>query len=131
MIQKGDIYYADLSPVVGSEQGGMRPVLILQNNTGNHFSPTVIVAAITCQPKKYGFPTHVKLRAEECGLTFDSTIMLEQICTIDKTRLHGYIFSLSEEHIQAVNAAVMVSLGIETVQPQHDCVEQQGMGMSF
>ena len=86
-VRRGDIYYADLSPVVGSEQGGMRPVLIIQNDTGNRHSPTVIAAAITSQTGKANLPTHISLAARSCGLTRDSVILLEQVRTLDKSRL--------------------------------------------
>ena len=87
-VRRGDIYYADLSPVVGSEQGGMRPVLIIQNDTGNRHSPTVIAAAITSQTGKARLPTHIELAGASCGLTRDSVILLEQVRTLDKSRLH-------------------------------------------
>ena len=91
MVKRGDIYYADLSPVVGSEQGGMRPVLIVQNDTGNRHSPTVIAAAITSQMNKARLPTHIELEGPAVGLTKDSVVLLEQIRTIDKRRLREHI----------------------------------------
>ena len=95
-VRRGDIYYADLSPVVGSEQGGMRPVLIIQNDTGNRHSPTVIAAAITSQTGKANLPTHISLAARSCGLTRDSVILLEQVRTLDKSRLRERMGRLDE-----------------------------------
>lgn len=106
------MYYADLSPVVGSEQGGVRPVLVLQNDIGNRFSPTVIVAAITAQIQKAKLPTHVEVDAETHGLERDSVILLEQIRTIDKQRLTDKITHLDEETMQRVNEALQISLGL-------------------
>ena len=111
MIKRGDIYYADLSPVVGSEQGGVRPVLILQNDTGNRFSPTVIVAAITSQTEKVRMPTHIKLEAKENGLPRKSVVLLEQIRTIDKSRLQQYISHLAQDAMRRVDDALRVSFG--------------------
>lgn len=111
-IHRGDIYYADLSPVVGSEQGGSRPVLIIQNNTGNHFSPTVIAAAITGYTKRDRQPTHVRIDPTTCGLPQHSTILLEQLRTLDKSRLNEYMGSVSEEKMREVNAALSVSVGL-------------------
>jgi mRNA interferase MazF len=111
MIKRGDIYFADLSPVVGSEQGGVRPVLILQNDTGNRFSPTVIVAAITSQTEKVRMPTHIKLEEKENGLPRKSVVLLEQIRTIDKTRLQQYIGHLAPEAMRRVDDALRVSFG--------------------
>ncbi|MBR0596444.1 type II toxin-antitoxin system PemK/MazF family toxin [Sinanaerobacter chloroacetimidivorans] len=111
-IRKGDIFYADLTPIVGSEQGGIRPVLIIQNNIGNRYSPTVIAAAITSQTSKHPLPTHVSLDGI-CGLRRDSTILLEQIRTIDRSRLREYIGRLELEKLQAVDQAMAVSLGLE------------------
>ncbi|MFR9310053.1 type II toxin-antitoxin system PemK/MazF family toxin [Hydrogeniiclostridium mannosilyticum] len=110
-IKRGEIYYADLSPVIGCEQGGIRPVLIIQNNVGNHYSPTVIAAAITSRRKKR-MPTHVLLMNREPGLYVNSRIMLEQIRTIDCTRLIRYIGSLDDDIMQKVDRAIMVSLGL-------------------
>jgi mRNA interferase MazF len=111
MIKRGDIYYADLSPVIGSEQGGVRPVLILQNDTGNRFSPTVIVAAITSQTEKVRMPTHIKLEAKENGLPRKSVVLLEQIRTIDKSRLQQYIGHLAPPAMERVENALRVSFG--------------------
>ena len=111
-IHRGDIYYADLSPVVGSEQGGSRPVLIIQNNTGNHFSPTVIAAAITGYTKRDRQPTHVRINPSTCGLPQNSTILLEQLRTLDKSRLNEYMGSVDEEKMREVNAALGVSVGL-------------------
>ncbi len=112
VVKRGDIFYADLSPVVGSEQGGVRPVLIIQNNVGNKFSPTVIVAAITSQINKAKMPTHVEIRAEEYGLSRDSVILLEQIRTIDKKRLRDRIGRLDEDLMERINEALTVSVGL-------------------
>ena len=110
-IFKGDIYYADLNPVVGSEVGGIRPVLVIQNDVGNRFSPT-IVTAITSRMKKKHYPMHVPIDASVGGLPADSTIMLEQIRTIDKRRIKGYIGHLDVETMQLVDAAAKIALGI-------------------
>ena len=107
-VRRGDIYYADLSPVVGSEQGGMRPVLIIQNDTGNRHSPTVIAAAITSQTGKANLPTHISLAARSCGLTRDSVILLEQVRTLDKSRLRR----LDEPAMHQVDNAIAVSFGL-------------------
>ncbi len=111
-IRRGDIYYADLSPVVGSEQGGMRPVLIVQNDTGNKYSPTVIAAAITSQINKAKLPTHIEISREEFGLQKDSVILLEQIRTIDKRRLKEKIGKLDFEFMQKINTAICISFGL-------------------
>lgn len=111
-IRKGDVYYADLTPVVGSEQGGVRPVLIIQNNIGNRHSPTVIVAAITTSRSKPHLPTHVSLSAV-CGLRQDSMVLLEQVRTIDRSRLREYIGRLNPSQLQFVNQALAVSFGME------------------
>ena len=110
--QRGDIFYADLSPVVGSEQGGIRPVLIIQNNIGNRFSPTVIAAAITSQRKKTDLPTHVYLDAEKTGLRKGSFILLEQVRTIDKHRLKEHIGSLDFDSMAVVDRALVASFGL-------------------
>lgn len=110
-ILRGDIYYADLNPVVGSEQGGIRPVLIIQNDTGNQYSPTVIVAAITGQSKRDCFPTHVKLDGKYSALLRTSTILLEQIRTLDKRRLLGYIGHIDQQIMDRVDQALTVSVG--------------------
>ena len=112
MIKRGELYFADLSPVVGSEQGGIRPVLVIQNDIGNKFSPTIIAAAITSKINKAKLPTHIELPASEYGLEMDSVILLEQIRTLDKTRLKQKIGELSEYKMNQVNRAVMLSLGV-------------------
>lgn len=111
-IKRGDIYYADLSPVVGSEQGGMRPVLIVQNDVGNKHSPTVIAAAITSKLGKTRLPTHIDINADKVGLAKDSVVLLEQIRTIDKKRLGEKMGHLDEEMMGAVNNAITVSFGL-------------------
>ena len=111
-IIRGDVYYADLSPVVGSEQGGVRPVLVIQNDVGNKFSPTVIIAAITSQLSKAKLPTHIELSKEKYNLVKDSVVLLEQIRTLDKRRLKEKICSIDGITMQRVDIAVMVSLGI-------------------
>ena len=111
-IRRGDIYYADLSPVVGSEQGGMRPVLIIQNDTGNRHSPTVIAAAITSQTGKANLPTHISLAARSCGLTRDSVILLEQVRTLDKSRLRERMGKLDDTTMTKVDNAIAVSFGL-------------------
>lgn len=112
LIHRGDIYYADLSPVVGSEQGGTRPVLIIQNDIGNQYSPTTIVAAITSQIDKPKLPTHVSLPVTPGGLEKNSVILLEQIRTIDKSRLLEKVHSLDDDTMTRVNQAAEVSLGL-------------------
>ena len=115
-VKRGDIYYADLSPVVGSEQGGVRPVLIIQNDTGNRYSPTVIAAAITSQTGKARLPTHIALPVNEsCGLNRDSIILLEQVRTIDRARLREYIGRVKTPTMQSVNQAIAVSFGLERI----------------
>ena len=111
-VRRGDIYFADLSPVVGSEQGGTRPVLIVQNNVGNKYSPTVIAAAITSQVNKARLPTHIELTGSSFGLTRDSVILLEQIRTIDKRRLREKMGRLDEAAMEKVDEALAVSFGI-------------------
>jgi mRNA interferase MazF len=111
-IKRGDIYYADLSPVVGSEQGGIRPVLIVQNDVGNKYSPTVIAAAITSQHDKSNLPTHIKLDAEGCGLAKDSIVLLEQVRTIDKRRLKEKMGCLDGNSMGLVDKALTVSFGL-------------------
>ena len=113
IVKRGDIYYADLSPVVGSEQGGVRPVLIVQNNVGNKFSPTVIAAAITSQINKAKMPTHIEIDANDYGLSKDSVILLEQVRTIDKKRLKERIGHLNENLMDKVNEAIEISFGLE------------------
>ena len=112
MVKRGDIYFADLSPVVGSEQGGMRPVLIVQNDTGNRHSPTVIAAAITSQMGKAKLPTHIELHARSTGLNRDSVILLEQIRTIDKSRLRERMGRLDDATMKQVDNAISVSFGL-------------------
>jgi mRNA interferase MazF len=111
-IKRGDIFYADLSPVVGSEQGGLRPVLIVQNDVGNKYSPTVIAAAITSKMSKAKLPTHIGVYANQVGLLKDSVILLEQIRTIDKTRLKEKMGHLDSEKMNEVNNAITVSFGL-------------------
>jgi len=113
IVKRGDIYYADLSPVIGSEQGGIRPVLIIQNDVGNKYSPTVIAAAITSQINKAKMPTHIELSASEYGLYKDSVILLEQIRTLDKRRLKERIGALSDVTMSRVDKAILISLGFE------------------
>lgn len=112
-VKRGDIYYADLSPVVGSEQGGVRPVLIVQNNVGNKHSPTVIAAAITSQLNKAKMPTHIELGARSFGLTKDSVILMEQIRTLDKRRLREKMGCLDADYMNRVDEALAVSFGLE------------------
>ncbi|MBD3109697.1 type II toxin-antitoxin system PemK/MazF family toxin [Bacillus sp. AGMB 02131] len=112
VVKRGDVYYADLSPVVGSEQGGTRPVLIIQNDIGNRFSPTVIVAAITAQIQKAKLPTHVEIDAKKYGFERDSVILLEQIRTIDKQRLTDKITHLDEHMMSKVDNALQISTGL-------------------
>lgn len=111
-IKRGDIYYADLSPVVGSEQGGVRPVLIIQNDVGNRYSPTVIAAAITSQRDKTNLPTHISVNADGCGLSKDSIVLLEQVRTIDKQRLKERMGSLDTCSMGLVDRALSVSFGL-------------------
>jgi len=111
-IRRGEIYYADLSPVVGSEQGGVRPVLIVQNDVGNKHSPTVIAAAITSQREKTKLPTHIEVSASECGLQKDSIVLLEQIRTIDKKRLKERMGVLDPPAMTQVNDALSISFGL-------------------
>ena len=111
-VRRGDIFYADLSPVVGSEQGGLRPVLIVQNDVGNKYSPTVIAAAITSKMSKAKLPTHIGVYANQVGLLKDSVILLEQIRTIDKTRLKEKMGHLDSEKMNEVNNAITVSFGL-------------------
>ena len=115
IVKRGDIYYADLSPVVGSEQGGVRPVLIVQNDIGNKYSPTVIAAAITSQINKAKMPTHSEISAEEYGLNKDSVILLEQVRTIDKRRLREKIGHLDEMPMSRVNNALAISFGLGNI----------------
>ncbi len=116
-IKRGDLYYADLSPVVGSEQGGVRPVLILQNNIGNKHSPTLIAAAISARMGKPPLPTHVNLRRNRFGLFRDSVVMLEQIRTLDRSRLREYMGALDAESLERVDKALAISVGLQPVEP--------------
>lgn len=111
-IKRGEIYYADLSPVIGSEQGGIRPVLIVQNDVGNRYSPTVIAAAITSQRDKTKLPTHISVEASDCGLAKDSIVLLEQVRTIDKQRLKERMGSLDMASMGQVDKALSVSFGL-------------------
>lgn len=111
-IRRGDIYYADLSPVVGSEQGGVRPVLIVQNDVGNRFSPTVIAAAITSQRSKANLPTHIMLNSHNTGLSKDSVVLLEQVRTIDKHRLKEHMGRLDNTSMSQVDQALSISFGL-------------------
>lgn len=110
-IRRGDLFYADLNPVVGSEQGGIRPVLVVQNDVGNHFSPTVVAAAITSRKAKNSLPTHILLENVP-GLAPTSLLLLEQLRTIDRKRLRGYIGRISKEKMLEVDAALAISIGI-------------------
>ena len=112
LVRRGDIFYADLNPVVGSEQGGIRPVLVVQNDVGNKYSPTVIIAAITSQIDKAKLPTHIELQSEDYGLEKDSVILLEQLRTIDKRRLKEKITILDQDVMLKVDEALKVSLGL-------------------
>lgn len=112
IVKRGDIFYADLSPVIGSEQGGVRPVLVVQNDIGNKYSPTIIVAAITSQINKAKLPTHVEINASEYGLTKDSVVLLEQVRTIDKRRLREKIGHFDEDMMIKVNEALEISFGL-------------------
>lgn len=111
-VNRGDIYYADLSPVVGSEQGGVRPVLVVQNDVGNKYSPTVIIAAITSQLSKAKLPTHIELNKDKYNLLKDSVVLLEQIRTLDKRRLKEKVCTIDDKTMQKVDIAIMISLGI-------------------
>ena len=111
-VKRGDIYYADLSPVVGSEQGGLRPVLIIQNDVGNRYSPTVIAAAITSRMSKTKLPTHIDIYADKVGLAKDSIVLLEQIRTLDKRRLREKMGRVDRELMDRVDAAIAVSFGL-------------------
>ena len=117
-VKRGDIYYADLSPVVGSEQGGLRPVLIIQNDVGNRYSPTVIAAAITSRLGKARMPTHIDVHADRVGLVKDSVILLEQVRTLDKRRLKEKMGHLDERLMEEVNRAIAVSVGLGDWRPE-------------
>lgn len=112
IVKRGDIYYADLSPVIGSEQGGVRPILVIQNDVGNKYSPTIIIAAITSQINKARLPTHVEITAQDFGLPKDSVVLLEQIRTIDKKRLREKIGKFDEDMMRKVDQALKVSVGL-------------------
>lgn len=112
VVKRGEIYYADLSPVVGSEQGGIRPVLIVQNNIGNKFSPTVIIVPITSRMNKAKLPTHIEVKAKQFGLEKDSVMLLEQIRTVDKLRLREYLGIVDEKTMQNVDRVLKVSLAL-------------------
>ena len=124
-VRRGDIYYADLSPVVGSEQGGLRPVLIIQNDIGNKYSPTVIAAAITSRMSKARLPTHIDIYADEVGLAKDSVILLEQIRTLDKSRLKEKMGHLDDAAMDHVNTAIAISFGLGT--PKEDAAARAMM----
>ena len=111
-VERGEIYYADLSPVVGSEQGGLRPVLIVQNDVGNKHSPTVIAAAIASKHDKAKLPTHIEIGGRGCGLSRDSVVLLEQIRTLDKRRLRERMGKLDSRHMNEVNSALTISFGL-------------------
>ncbi len=113
IVKRGEIYYADLSPVVGSEQGGVRPILIIQNDVGNKYSPTVIVAAITSQINKARLPTHVEISAQDFGLPKDSVVLLEQIRTIDKKRLREKVGKFDDEMMEKIDEALKISVGLD------------------
>lgn len=115
-IKRGEIYYADLSPIVGSEQGGIRPVLILQNNAGNHFSSTTIIVPITSVPKKKSQPTHIFIDYD--FLESRSVVLLEQLRTIDKQRLSDYLGQISQEDMQRIEGSMAISLGMKESKPE-------------
>jgi len=115
IIKRGEIYYAELNPVIGSEQGGTRPVLVVQNDIGNQFSPTTIIAAITAQISKAKLPTHVEVRAKRCGLERNSVILTEQVRTIDKSRLKEKVAVLDEEIMLQVDKAIEISMGLADI----------------
>ncbi len=117
VVKRGDIYYADLRPVIGSEQGGIRPVLIIQNDMGNRYSPTVICAAITSKMNKAKLPTHVALDAEKYGIVKDSVILLEQVRTIDKSRLREWVCHLDNEILVKIDVALQISFSLNTYTP--------------
>ena len=110
-VKRGDIFYADLSPVVGSEQGGVRPVIVIQNNVGNKYSPTIIIAAITSQINKARLPTHIEISAPHFGLPKDSVVLLEQIRTIDKKRLREKIGRFNDDMMEKIDEGLRISLG--------------------
>lgn len=112
-IKRGEVFYADLSPVIGSEQGGTRPVVIIQNDVGNRHSPTVIAAAITSKQYKNVMPTHISIKGDSCGLAMDSVVLLEQIRTIDKKRLKEKTGSLAPEDLLKINKGLNISFGLD------------------
>ena len=118
LIHRGDIFYADLQPVIGSEQGGMRPVLIVQNDVGNKYSPTVIAAAITSQKDKTNLPTHIKLNTGDTGLAKDSIVLLEQIRTLDKKRLKEKMGKLDRFSMEKIDQALSISFGLHSNEEQ-------------
>lgn len=122
-ILRGDLYYADLTPVTGSEQGGVRPVLMIQNDIGNRFSPTVIVAAVTSRQDKHPLPTHVSISPNHCGLKESSVVLLEQLRTIDRVRLREYIGRLTEQDMKQVDHALRISIGLSFVE-NNEAVEE-------
>lgn len=122
-ILRGDLYYADLTPVTGSEQGGVRPVLMIQNDIGNRFSPTVIVAAVTSRQDKHPLPTHVSISPNHCGLKESSVVLLEQLRTIDRVRLREYIGRLTEQDMKQVDHALRISIGLSVVE-NNEAVEE-------
>ncbi len=123
-VKRGDIFYADLRPVVGSEQGGIRPVLIVQNDIGNQFSPTVIAAAITSRTDKTPLPTHILVDAKQSGLQKDSIVLLEQVRTLDKRRLRTRMGALNEKDMQRIDSAIFVSLGLTANGPLRPAVHR-------
>ena len=123
-IKKGDLFYADLRPVVGSEQGGVRPVLVVQNDIGNRYSPTVIIASVTSRMGKHPLPTHIPIGGGKSGLRYHSIALLEQVRTIDRSRLHEYIGHLDEAAMRVVDQGLAVSFGMEpepTQEPESVC----------
>ena len=127
-VRRGDIYYADLSPVVGSEQGGLRPVLIIQNDVGNKYSPTVIAAAITSRMSKTRLPTHIDIYADKAGLAKDSVILLEQIRTLDKRRLKEKMGHLDDDAMLRVDNAIAISFGLGSQQGGAAVASSEGHG---
>ena len=122
IVKRGDIFYADLSPVVGSEQGGIRPVLIVQNDIGNKYSPTIIISAITSQINKAKMPTHIEISADKYGLVKDSVILLEQIRTIDKKRLREKMGHIDDELMVFVDEALYISFGLKNPLTKYEAV---------
>ena len=128
IIKRGDIYYADLSPVVGSEQGGIRPVLIIQNNIGNRHSPTIICAAITSKMNKAKLPTHIEICTNDYNIMKNSVILLEQIRTIDKKRLREYVCHIDQERMKKIDQAIRISSGSYYINPTKFFTEQKKRG---